>query len=120
MLLKPTVDNLVGGGVGGAGVHGVAESLRVGGVNLEATAAVGTEVVEVGGVSPVGVDGGIVVESTLVGGGVGEADNVVEVVIQVGVDVVGGDVGGPCKKCKNLLDETQKNNLQDRVASNSI
>ena len=87
-------NGLVGGVVGGAGVDAVAPGLRVGGVNLKAAAAIGTEVVVVGGVGPLGVDGGVVVERTLVGGRIGEANNVVEVVVQVGVHVVGADVGG--------------------------
>ncbi len=109
-------------------MDGVAVASASGGVNLEAATAVSTEVVEVGGVSPVGVDGGVVVESALhtkiVSNGMqnygmdinihvltlidikyttqiektynagGEADRGVEVVAEVGVDVVGGDVGG--------------------------
>jgi hypothetical protein len=103
-------------------VNGVAVASASSRVNLEAARAVSTEVVHVGGVLPVGVDGGVVVESALQQHVVsfltylistlsngpsqdcqnriktynagGEANRGVEVVAEMGVDVVRGDVGG--------------------------
>ncbi len=46
-------------------MHSVAITSASGRINLETTAAVSAEVVHVGSVMPVGVDSGIVVESTL-------------------------------------------------------
>ena len=60
-----TKNRLIGGVVGGRGVDSVAVTSASSRVNLEAAAAVSTEVVHVGGVLPVSVDGGVVVESTL-------------------------------------------------------
>jgi hypothetical protein len=63
--LQYSVRCLVGGGVGRAGVGGVAIASSSRGVDLKAASTVSTEVVHVGGVGPLGVDGGIVVESAL-------------------------------------------------------
>jgi hypothetical protein len=56
---------LISGGVGRVRVDGVAPALGGGGVALKTAAAVSAEVVHVGGVLPVGVDGRVVVESAL-------------------------------------------------------
>ena len=57
--------HLVAGVVGRLGVDGVAPGLGRGGISLHSTAAISAEVVHVGGVGPLGVDGSIVVESAL-------------------------------------------------------
>ncbi len=68
-------------------MHGVAPRLSVVRSHLILAAAIGTEVIVVGGVSPLGVDRGVVVESALVGRRVGEIGDVVPVVVEVGIHV---------------------------------
>ena len=55
----------VGGVVGRVGVDGVAPRLAARAVTLSSATAIGTDVIEVGGVCPLGVDGGVVVEGAL-------------------------------------------------------
>jgi hypothetical protein len=65
-LISPrTEGDLVAGVVGRLGVDGVAPALGRGGITLHRTAAISAEVVHVGGVGPLGIDGGVVVESAL-------------------------------------------------------
>ena len=89
----------VGHGVAGGGVHGVARveggADGLGGSSNGVVGDVGsTEVVHVGCVSPVGVDGGIVVEHALVSSTVHAVGSVVDRVLQEALGNVGrGDVG---------------------------
>jgi hypothetical protein len=57
--------SLVGCVIDRAGVGGVSITSSSGGVNLKGASTVSTEVVKIGGVGPLGIDGGVVIESTL-------------------------------------------------------
>ena len=107
--------SLVGGSVGRGGVLGVAVASASSRVDLETARAVSTEVVKISGISPVGIDGSVVVEGTLVRRGIGGTDNVVEVVIEVGVDVGAVNEGGPYEtESKKNLKQTRVSNLSHR------